>query len=257
MSVLPYVPNIAAVQTTFTGRLYNWDLLLLYRALSGDYPTYPSMIASGLGISLHHDIVRFLGTLGPQARFQYVGDIYSVIYNELIERDLKGFPELSEDFWVGWKRYTELLHEDARAIGEPLPFPSTSFEFPRVKAEVSARDRFIYAIYVHDVDTMSTLIELLNKYIPETVLTLPALIRDLDGILGLYTEWARERFLQEPAGRSAKVMAKSILLADYRWYLLAGDLLTGIEPALSTLGFKNGITRIGQLIRLEAEAVSL
>ena len=110
MSVLPYVPNIAAVQTTFTGRLYNWDLLLLYRALSGDYPTYPSMIASGLGISIHHDIVRFLGTLGPQARFQYVGDIYSVIYNELIERDLKGFPELSEDFWLGWKRYTELLH---------------------------------------------------------------------------------------------------------------------------------------------------
>ena len=45
-------PNLTAIQTAFTGRLYSMDMFTLYRAVSGKYATYPSIIAGGLGLSI-------------------------------------------------------------------------------------------------------------------------------------------------------------------------------------------------------------
>ncbi|KKL45332.1 hypothetical protein LCGC14_1839200, partial [marine sediment metagenome] len=96
---------------------------------------------------------------------------------------------------------------------------------------------------------------LLTRYMPETVATIPLTLQDLEGIFGLYAEWARERFLGVPASQGARVMSKVILLADYRWYLLTGDLLGMVEPIFLEPGFSQGISTLAGMIRSQAEAI--
>ena len=59
----------------------------------------------------------------------------------------------------------------------------------------------------------------------------------------------------EQASAGARVMTKVILLANYRWYLLTGDLLAMVEPIFQQEGFSSGISRVGALIRGEAEQI--
>jgi len=251
-------PNLTAIQTSFTGRLYSMDMFTLYRAVSGEYPTYPSIIAGGLGLSLQQDVVTFIGALGPFGRFHYVGDVYSVIYNQMVERDLAAIPELA-GFWPGWRRFTQLLLEDAQEVGEPLRFPGLTYTLPKVEVDRTALgpDLVLYSIYRGDVDSMEILLNLLTRYMPETLATIPLTLKDLEGIFSLYAEWARERFLGIPASRGARIMSKVILLADYRWYLLTGDLLAMVEPAFTEEGFARGIYRMANSIRTEAEAIRI
>ena len=249
-------PNLTAIQTAFTGRLYSLDMFTLYRAISGRYATYPSIVAGGLGLSLQQDVVTFLGAFGPFGRFHYVGDVYSAIYNDTVARDLAGVPELA-GFWPGWRRFTQLLQEDAQAVGEPLRFPTLTYTLPKVEVDTAALgpDALLYAIYRGDVDSMELLLSLLSRYMPETVVTIPLTMKDLEGIFALYAEWVRERFLGEPASVAARVMSKVILLADYRWYLLTGDLLGMTEPIFLESGFSQGISSLAGRIRSEAEAI--
>ena len=253
-------PNLAAIQTAFTGRLYSWDLFALYRAVSGEYLTYASVLGAGVGLTIQNDVVSFLGAFGPFGRFHYVGDIYSVAWNEQIERDLRPLQVVGEGFWDGWQRFTQLLRQDAEEVGEPLKLPGLSYTLPKVEldpAGLSAPDRFIYSIYRGDVDSMEGLLRLLTQYLPETVATIPLFYRDLEGMFGLYAQWVRERFLAEPAPAGARIMAKVILLADYRWFLLAGDLLAMAEPIFREAGFSSGISRVGTMLRQEAERISV
>jgi len=210
------------------------DMFTLYRAVSGEYPTYPSIIAGGLGLSLQQDVVTFIGALGPFGRVHYVGDVYSVIYNQMVERDLAAVPDLAT-FWPGWRRFTQLLREDAEEVGEPLRFPGLTYTLPKVEVDRTTlgADLLIYSIYRGDVDSMELLLTLLTQYMPETVATIPFTLKDLEGIFGLYAEWARERFLGVPASQPARVLSKVILLADYRWYLLAGDLLAMVDTGFA------------------------
>jgi len=249
-------PNLAAIQTAFTGRLYSVDLFTLYRAISGKYSTYPSVVAGAAGLSLQNDVVTYLGALGPFGRFHYIGDVYSVIYNALVQVDLQGVPELV-GFWPGWDRYTQLLTEDAEEVGEPLRFPAMRYTLPKVDVGKDAigRGQVLYTIYRGDVDTMETLLMLLTQYMPETIAIIPITFKDLEGMFALYSEWIRERFLGQPASQGARVMAKVILLADYRWYLLCGDLLAMVEDTFTQPGFRAGISNIATLLRQEAEAI--
>ncbi|GAJ12846.1 unnamed protein product, partial [marine sediment metagenome] len=48
-----------------------------------------------------------------------------------------------------------------------------------------------------------------------------------------------------------------ILLADYRWYLLAGDLLSMIEPIFTQEAFSRGINWLATLLRSEAERIKV
>lgn len=251
-------PNLAAIQANFTARLYGMDLFLVYRAVAGRYPTYPTLFAGLLGHAVHHDVVTFIGALGPAGRMQYLGDIYSITYNDMVERDMAPLPGLA-GFWPGWRRFTQLLKEDAQEVGEPLRFPGRTYTLPKVELDWNTlgADRAIYAIYRGDVDSMEILLTLLSQYMPETILTIPLTLHDLEGIFSLYAEWAGERFLGQPASAGARIMSKVILLADYRWYLLAGDLLAMIEPAFQEPGFRGGISQLASLIRLEAEGISV
>jgi hypothetical protein len=105
---------------------------------------------------------------------------------------------------------------------------------------------------------MEILLRMLLQYMPETAITIPIFKRDLDGMFGLYAEWARERFLGEPASPGARILSKVILLADYRWYLLLGDLLSLIiEPTFRQPWFSDGISRLGTMMRVEAERIVL
>lgn len=251
-------PNLAAIQTAFTGRLYSMDMFALYRAVSGEYPTYPSVYAGLVGQSIHQDVVTFIGAFGPFGRFHYVGDVYSVIYNDMVERDMAPLTELAA-FWPGWRRFTQLLREDAQEVGEPLRFPGRTYTLPKVEIDKTTlgADLGIYAIYRGDVDSMEILLTLLTQYMPETILTIPLTLHDLEGIFTLYAEWVRERFLGQPASPGARVLSKVILLADYRWYLLAGDLLAIAEPTFTEPGFTSGISYIANICRREAERIKV
>lgn len=251
-------PNLAAIQTAFTGRLYSVDLFTLYRAVSGEYPTYPSVIASGLGLSIQQDVVTFVGAFGPFGRFHYVGDIYSALYNQMIKRDLAGIREL-EGFWDGWGMFTLFLLQDAQEVGEPLKFPGMTYTLPKVELDPSTLGAGapLYSIYRGDVDSMELFLALLTHYMPETVATIPLFFKDLEGIFTLYAEWIRERFLGQPASAGARIMSKVILLADYRWYLLTGDLLAMIDPIFTDQPFSQGINWLATLMRLEAERISV
>jgi len=249
-------PNLAAVQTAFTGRLYSMDMFTLYRAVSGEYPTYPSIVAGGLGLSVQQDVVTFVGALGPFGRFHYVGDVYSALYNQMIVRDLAGIREL-DGFWDGWGTFTLFLLQDAEEVGEPLKFPGLSYTLPKVELDQEAlgNGQALYSIYRGDVDSMELLLSLLTQYMPETVATIPLFFKDLEGIFTLYAEWIKERFLGQPASAGARIMSKVILLADYRWYLLSGDLLSLVDPIFTDEPFSRGINWLATLIRSEAERI--
>ena len=253
-------PNLAAIQTSFTGRLYSVDMFVLYRAVSGEYPTYPSVLAGGVGLSLQQDLVTFAGAFGPVGRFHWVGDTYSAYYNDQIERDVRPLGVVSEAFWPPWARYTQLLREDADDVGAPFKVPLLPFNtrLPKLELDPTTLDvpgRFIYGVYRGDVDSMEVLLKMLLQYLPETAITIPLFKRDLDGMFALYEEWARERFLGEPASPGARILSKVILLADYRWYLLLGDLLSLIEPSFRQVAFSEGISRLGTMMRVEAERI--
>lgn len=258
MEVGIFKPNLAAIQTAFTGRLYSVDMFALYRAISGKYSTYPSIYVGLVGQSIHQDIVTFLGAFGPVARFHYVGDVYSVLYNQMVERDMQPVGQLSS-FWPGWEAFTWLLQADAEELGEPLRFPAQTFTLPKLEIDRSqlGSDLPLYAIYRGDVDSMEILLSLLTQYMPETVLSIPLTMKDLEGIFTLYGEWAGERFQGVPASPGARVMSKVVLLADYRWYLLCGDLLAAADPAFTDLGFTSGIKYIADICRQEAERIKV
>ena len=249
-------PNLTAIQTAFTGRLYSVDLFTLYRAVSGKYATYPSVVAGGLGLSIQQDVVTFLGAFGPFGRFHYVGDIYSAIYNEMIKRDFAPLTELA-GFWPSWDRFTELLVQDAQEVGEPIKFPGLSYSLPKTEIDPATLGAGapLYYIYRGDVDSMEILLTLLTQYMPETLGTIPLFFKDLEGMFQLYADWVRERFGGMPASQGARVMSKVILLADYRWYLLTGDLLSMIEPTFQSAGFTQGINWLATLLRSEAERI--
>ncbi len=255
-------PNLAAIQTAFTGRLYSVDMFTLYRAVSGQYPTYPSVIAAGPAISLQSDIVAVTGAIGPLGRGHWIGSAYSVIYNDQIEHDIRPMGVVNEGFWGPWVRYTQLLREDADEVGEPwkaplLPLNTTLPKLDLDLSTLNTEDRFIYSVYRGDVDTLEILLRMYAQYLPETLPLFPIFKRDLDGIFGLYEQWARARFLGEKVDRGALIMSKVILLADYRWYLLLGDLLSLIEPTFRQPDFSRGINTLGTMMRLEAERIIL
>lgn len=250
-------PNLTAIQTAFTGRIYSIDLFTLYRAIAGSYSTNPSIVVGAAGLSAEQDFISKVGAIGPFGRFNYCGDLYSVDYNQEIAGDLAGIPALS-GFWPGWTEFTRALQNDADQQSKPFQFPGFNFTLPKTDANPAGNNNTIlYSIYRGDVDSMETLLNLLSQYMPETLPVMPVTYNDLNGIFTLYGEWINERFNGVPASNNARVMAKVVLLADYRWYLLTGDLLAMISSDYQTTGFTNGISQIATVIRQEAEQIKI
>ena len=250
------IPNLAAIHTIFTARMYNWDMMLIYRALSGKYSTYFSLMFAGAGVNFYHDLVTTSGAIGPFSRLQYVGSRYHVSYLDILKPYIEG--KMQSEFWEGWEAYRQLLLSDAESVGEPLRFPPLSFAFPKVDLawqQLPASERVLYGLYIDDIVSFEILMSLLTEYIPETIPSMPTVVNELEGMFQLYTEWANERWLGRTASNSAKIMAKTILIADYRWYFLLGDLLAQVKPELAEPSFTNGIAKIAEICRAGAESI--
>jgi len=251
------IPNLAAIHTIFTARMYNWDMMLVYRALSGTYSTYVSLMFAGAGVNFYHDLVTTTGAIGPFSRLQYVGSRYHVGYLDILKPYIEG--KMQEDFWKGWDAYRQLLLSDAESVGEPPRFPSPlSFSFPKLVldgGELSSSERVLYGLYIDDIVSFEYLMTLLSEYIPETVPSMPTVVDELTGMFTFYTQWANERWLGRPASKNARIMAKTILIADYRWYFLLGDLLAQVRPELAEPSFTDGIAEIAEICRRGAESI--
>jgi hypothetical protein len=250
-------PNLTAIQTAFTGRIYSIDLFTLYRAIAGNYSTNPSIVAGAAGLSVEQDFVSKVGAIGPFGRFNWVGDTYSIVYNQEIASALAGVPALSA-FWPGWSEFTQALQNDANQQAHPFQWPGFEYALPVTAAQpYGNNDLILYIIYRGDVDSMVNLLTLLSQYMPEMLPIMPVTFNDLNGIFTLYGEWVNERFNGVAASNNARIMAKVVLLADYRWYLLLGDLLAMISSDYLAPGFTNGLSQIATVIRQEAEQIKI
>lgn len=256
-------PNMAAVQNNFLGRLYTSDIFLIYRAISGTYATYPSLPAALGMISVHSDISQWLGYLLPTTKkVQYAGDLVEIYYNEHVKADLSTLPELRiSGLWDGIDRFTELLRENAKAIGEPFPkFTAVRPPFRKLELkheEIPADARFIYYTYRGDVDWAEEMLYLLATYAPEATLMMGPLKVDQERIFDLYTEWIKGRVSGVETTRKARIMSKVILLSNYRWWLLTSDLLYDVDPKFSDRDFTKGVSLIARKLREEAEGIRI
>lgn len=256
-------PNIVAVQNNFLGRLYTSDIFLIYRAISGTYATYPSLPAALGMISMHSDISQWLGYLLPTTRkVQYAGDLVEIYYNEHVKADLSTLPELRiRGLWDAIDRFSELLRENAEAIGEPFPkFSPIRLAFRKLELrpeEIPDDAYFIYSIYRGDIDWSEEMLYLLATYAPEAALMMGPLRADQERIFDLYTEWIKGRVFGVDTTRNAKIMSKVTLLSNYRWWLLTSDLLHGVDPKFSTGDFTEGVSLIARKLREEAEGIRI
>jgi len=259
-------PNIGSVQNIFFGRLYSSDLILLYRAVTGRYAEYPSLFVMTAGLGFFHDITQALGLVGaPATTALVIGNLAEIFYNEAVRDRVftLDIPELrDEDLWTGWDRFTELLREDIEQAGPAPPkLPRLKFEIPKFTlsteqvGQLPEELKFVYYIYRGDVEWIEYSFQTASQYAPEMVPLLSTFFPDLQRIMWLYGEWARARILGEEAPYNTKVMSKVILLSNYRWYALVGDLLSPIEETFTKTGFQRGLMKTADMLRVEAEGI--
>ena len=259
-------PNIGSVQNIFFGRLYSSDLILLYRAITGRYAEYPSLFVMTAGLGFFHDITQALGLVGaPATTALVIGNLSEIFYNEAVRDTVftLDIPELRDiDLWTGWDRFTELLRKDIEQTGPaPLRLPRLGFEIPKFTlspeqvGHLPEELKFVYYIYRGDVEWTEYSFQTASQYAPEMVPLLSTFFPDLQRIMWLYGEWARARILGEEVPYNAKVMSKVILLSNYQWYALVGDLLSPIEEAFTKTGFQRGLMKIADMLRVEAERI--
>jgi len=90
---------------------------------------------------------------------------------------------------------------------------------------LAERLKFVYYIYRGDAEWTEYGFETASQYAPEMIPLLSSFFPDFQRIMEFYREWARARILGEEASDEARIMSKVILLSNYRWYALVGDLL--------------------------------
>lgn len=256
---------LAAVQNNFSGRFYSLDIVLIYRALSKTYGYYPTTVMHSLGLAVHTDVVQLLGyTFLPAIRVQYLGDLCEMKYNEDIKNTLSTLriSELrNEELWLGFDKFSEMLKEDSEKIKPPIKTPTMPSPIPKLELSpnelerFSDVDKFIYYIYLCDALWAEYAGEEASRSALEFMPILGLSRIDLVRMFKLYTEWIKHRLLGTEAGNGAKLMTKTILLSNYRWYLLTVDLLYDLDEAFRTRGFNEGMSKIADMIRKEAEAI--
>ena len=223
------------------------------------------MPAHLLGLTVHTDVVQVLGyTLLPAVRYQHLGDLCEIKYNEDIKNTLSTLriSELRDvELWAGFDKFTMMLKEDAERTKPPfktptIPSPVSKLELtPEEIERLSDKDKFIYYICLCDAlwseyvfeEASRSAVEFMSFFGPSKV--------DMLRISKLYTEWIKHRLLGTKVSNEAKLMSKAILLANYRWYLLTVDLLYGLDEAFRTRGFRRGMDKIADMVRREAEAI--
>ena len=231
---------------------------MLWRVISGRYYRSPIMFFTAAGGNLISDVIEVLGTRGPNDRVVAFLDDMTIYYNELIEQDLRPlYP--NRELWEGWERFTQMLKEDYKVRPRPFPLPPQTAELPLTELtsgqirRLSLTEKAAYYIYRGDVLYMERAYQRASMYFPDFFLALRGVWRDLEGIFKHYTEWAEERFLGRTATNEDRIMGKTILFSDYRFYALMPDLLAGLDPLFATEGFRTGTLDIASAMRTEAE----
>jgi len=79
----------------------------------------------------------------------------------------------------------------------------------------------------------------------------------MEGIFQLYTNWAKDAFLDVPATNDDRIMGKILLLSACRFYELMADLLAGLDPLFSTPDFRRGLLDIADNVRVEAVKIKI
>lgn len=224
---LPPLPEwvskrIATVENFALGRFYTYDIFMLWRVISGTYYRSPIMFFASVGGNLISDSLELLGTRGLNDRIVAFLDEMTIYYNELIQEDLESLYPNSE-LWEGWERFTQMLRQDYKERPGPLSLPELTAELPLVELSateienLTLTEKTAYFIYKGDVVYMERAHRKASACSPDFFLMLKSTWRDLEGMFNLFTEWARERFLGEPASNEARIMGKVILLADYKF----------------------------------------
>lgn len=261
-----YRPNIVSIQNIFFGRLYSSDIILLYRALSGRYPEYPSMFVMSAGLGLFQDVTQALGLFAvPATTALVVGNLTEILYNDAVEDTVfkLNIPELhNPEFLVGWEKFTALLRKDIQRVGpQPPKLPPLKFEvrkFTLSQPEIEGLPgylKFVYYIYRGDAEWTEYGFKTASQYSPEMIPFLSSFFPDFDRMMGLYRESVQARVLGGEASNTAQIMTKVIFLSNYRWYALVGDLLSPIDEVFRTTGFQRGLMKIADMLRVEAERI--
>ena len=261
-------PNLVSVQNIFFGRMYTSDLILLYRAITGRYIEYPSLFAMTAGLGLFHDASQALGLVGaPATTALVVGNRAEIFYNEAVRETVfrLDIPELRDgELLEGWEGFTELLRRDIEEAGPAPPrLPALEFELrkftltPSQVAMLPVEVRFVYHIYRGDVDWTEYSLRTASQHAPEMVPLLSTFYPDFARIMELYGEWARARAFREEASDRAKIISKVILLSNYRWYALVGDLLSPVNESFTRPGFQRGLLKVADMLRSESERVRI
>ena len=259
-------PNIGSLQNIFFGRLYSTDLILLYRAITGRYAEYPSLFLITAGLGFFHDVTQALGLVGaPATTALIVGNLAEIFYNERVKNTVFTL-EVSQfrdtDFWAGWDKFTELLRKDIQQAGPAPPkLPKLRYEIRKFTLSpdqimlLPENLKFVYYIYRGDVEWTEYSFQTASQYAAEMVPLLSTFFPDLERIMEFYREWTRARIFGEEASDNAKIMSKVILLSNYRWYALVGDLLSPIDEVFTKEGFQKGVMKIADMLRVEAERI--
>ena len=258
-------PVLAAVQNNFLGRFYSLDLILIYRAISKTYGRYPSTPINLLGLAVHSDVVQVLGyTFLPAVRYQHLGDLCEIKYNEDIKNTLSTLriSELRDaELWAGFDKFTAMLREDAEKTKLPFKTPAIPSKIPKLELapkeieRLSEEAKFIYYIYLCDQLWADYVFEEASRSAVEFMPILGPSKIDILRMCKLYTEWIKHRLLGTKVSNKAKLMTKTVLLSNYRWYMLTVDLLHGLDEAFRTRGFRRGMDKIADMLRREAEGI--
>jgi len=218
-----------------------------------------------LGLGANQDLLQYIGAIGPTARSLWYGNKLEIFYNNQIRDTVSKIPDFNiPDLWAGWTHFTNLLEEDAAKAGTPSP-ELTPIEYKLESVELSDAElenlmtgnKFLYYIYRGDVDWTNQSFTLASAYTPELGIFLSMIFPDFQWIFKKYAEWMNERLKGIPATTEAKIISKSILLANYRWYMLVGDLLANVDPIFQSNAFQDGLSKMAQWIRNEAETLKL
>lgn len=252
---------LATVQNIFFARFYSYDVFLFYRALSRQYYKSPSMAIMTASTNMLGDTLQLFGAVPPADRMIAFLDVISISWNEQMKKDLSPlFP--NKGLWNGWDAFTAMLQDDLKQRPQPSPLPPQEAIMKSVKLtqeqieKLSLSQKTAYYSYRGDIDWSLECYKNSSVYFPEFFALMHGVWwTDHIQMFEYYTNWAKEAFLAIPAKNEDRIMAKVILLSNYRFDMLMPDLLYPLHPALQTEAFRKGALDIASNIRQVAEEI--
>lgn len=254
------VPRVlASIQNLNFGRFYSSDVFNYYRAISGRYYESPSMFTMILATAVVGELSQF-PFLSSDRLLSFM-DEATIFWNEEVKKAWSPLVP-NKELWQGWDAFTQLIQEDLKHRPRPSsPFPPqqakmASMELtPNQLEKLTLGQKITYHSYRGDITWSEKIYEYASVYFPEVFPAMQAWWVDHQRIFSFYTNWAKEKFLQIPCENKDRIIAKVILLSNYRFNIIMADLLYPLAPTFQTTGFREGLLTLASHIRQEAEKI--